>query len=227
MGFIEPTTCPKTLINFNKYRYPVFIGTLIVNYFLIRYLSQKFQWEYRKKTSLENYQDITFLVILGTVVFVFGNYAQTFDHWTVSSILITTFVYGWITNLPTFKVSLVGWRNWTGQVWSAVIISLSVLALVFGYMIKQSYNCNTLLEISIYAIIAVLWFVGLSISNHRNNLELERIGGDKKPLHIHHYQWSYALAFFFSFDSIISKIGSGIILGIFVNGLAVYGPDKS
>jgi len=219
MGFIKPSICPKTLIHFDKIRYSVFITTLVVNYFLIRYLSRKLNWEYRKKTPIENYQDITFLILLATITFVFGNYAQTFDHWTISSILITTFVYGWITNLPAFKVSLVGWRNWSRQVWAAVIVALCVLALTLGYIATESYNCNTLAEITTYAVIVVLWFVGLMITNKKTD--------STRTLHIHHYQWSYILTFFLSFDSTISKIMAGIVLGIFVNGLAVYGPDKN
>ncbi|CAG8792331.1 5398_t:CDS:2 [Gigaspora margarita] len=45
-------------------------------------------------------------------------------------------------------------------------------------------------------------------------------------VHIHHWQIFYVLAFFTRFDDPVSRVGGGIVLGIYTQGMIAYGPDS-
>jgi hypothetical protein len=215
MNWIVPKQCPKSLVSFNNINYGLFVITLIINYYFIRYFSKKQNWELRQKTNAQDLQDITVMLILGTISFTFGNYANTFNWLTISSLTITSIIFTWITNIPAFKTSLVGYKNWDIKVWILMIILLISMLLFGVYTFTDSYNCHTLTQELVYLTIATVWVILMFILN-RGNIT-----------HIHHYQIAWILSFFSPFDSVVSRIFSGIVLSIFVNGIAVYGPDPS
>ncbi|CAG8584510.1 12134_t:CDS:2 [Ambispora leptoticha] len=48
----------------------------------------------------------------------------------------------------------------------------------------------------------------------------------KARVHLHHWQIFYVLAFFTRFEHPVSRVASGIVLGIYTQGMTAYGPDS-
>lgn len=214
--FYRPSSCPGSLVSFNPLKYFLYILSLIICYVAIRRISKRMNWSERQKTPDQHIQDITVMLIMATVSFTFGNYSNTFDQWTVFGMFLGTLVFTWISNMPGFTTSLMGVSDWGPQMWAVIMVSAMVIIIFMLYVLNNSYKCDTLFEVLAYLVIFIGWIVAMFVFKKNG-----------EEVHIHHYQIAWALSFFTSFDSIISKTLAGIVLSIFVNGISVYGPDPS
>ncbi|KAG4103315.1 hypothetical protein H8356DRAFT_1644365 [Neocallimastix lanati (nom. inval.)] len=103
----------QVFIRFNVFAYISFIGTLYLAYFLFRLiLGRMFNYERHKKSPAKHYHHLVDTFIYGTVLFIFGNYSQSYSWITALCIIIGLFGFATICELPFCRVSLQSLRTW-------------------------------------------------------------------------------------------------------------------
>lgn len=211
------TSCPKYIVNFDIKKYIFFMITLIVTYVCYVFLAKEANWEHREKSIAVNIDVVNQMILFGTVVFVFGNYSETFSILSASFIPISAVVFGALAELPFMKTSLAGYKNWSISAWAVFGSAFIAIILSAGYIIYNSNKCgNYTTPVAITpAIILIIMIILVILTKNKKEIS-----------HPHHYQIGYVLAFMTRFNSPLSKILSGVFLGIFVQGMAMYGPDS-
>lgn len=207
--------CPRTVVSFDPWRYAFFVVTLVAVYLLIRGIGESgiLDWDMRDKNVDQNFQDILAMVILGTLVFVFGNYANTFDLWTAIAMVIVSLVWMVVSNLKALRSSLVSWKSWSPAIWTAIGFLGAIVVSGLIYVLLQGYGCHVLWHLAIPAAI----FLSVLVTGYL-------LKGDA-TFHLHHWQIFGALAFLAPFDAPLAKMAGGAALGIFASVLSQYGPD--
>lgn len=210
----EIQTCPTDIVNFRTDKYIYFIVILIINYSLIRTFNLLFQWENRIKKFENHLQDIFSLLIYGTLLFTYGNYAETFDWWTIMSIFIVELIFSSITNINVFKTSLASIKTWNVETWIVSSILFFIIIVIGLYILWLSKKCA---NIRIFFVFLLIPLCLLSL--------IFCFKSETITIHIHHWQIFWLLAFFTQYNNIFIKIVSGLCIGIFIQGISTYGPD--
>lgn len=213
---VKTEDCPLGLVSFNPKMYAVFVASLIFTYVLYRHISKLPNWERRDKTLAVEIQDISQLIVYGTLVFVFGNYSQTFNQITFVSMIVGAIVFGWLGTIPFMKNSLAGFRDWSTPARVLYGVGFAVIAVTIVYIVIGAQKCNSLLP-SIMPLILPLVILLLMIASARIDKQ--------HKIHPHHWQILWAIAFVTRFNTPLSKVLGGISIGIFVQGISAYGPD--
>lgn len=207
-------TCSKNLVSFNYKKYILFITTLIVTYILYTFIV-KSGWEGREKSIAVHIDNVNQLIVYSTVVFVFGNYSNTFDELTAVFIPFSAVIFGWIAELPFMKTSLTSINKWSMKTWSIFLPAFIFIILIMIYIYSISKKCNSVI-ISLGP--SIFFMITIFILYFTKNKD--------EVVHPHHWQIGWVLSFMTRYNSPISKILGGVFLGIFVQGISMYGPDK-
>jgi len=158
----------QVLIRFNIIAYAFFIGTLYLAYFLFRLiLGRVFDFERHKKSPAQHYHHLVDIFIYGTVLFIFGNYSQSFSWITALCIIIGLFGFATICELPFCKVSLQSLKTWDIKLKLICLFAGVIIAVAAGYHIYLATqfkidNDTSLILPYILALILICLFLFLS-----------------------------------------------------------------
>lgn len=208
--------CPKTIVSFDAWRYAYFVVMLVAIYLIVRGVGDSgiVDWDMRDKNVDQNFQDILALIILGTLVFVFGNYANTFSGWTAGAMLVIALVWMVVSNIKALESSLVSIKTWSPEIWAAIGILAAIIVSGLVYVLWQGYGCAVLWRLLIPAVA----FVAILVTSYL-------LKGDA-TFHLHHWMIFWTLAFLAPFDAPLAQMAGGAALGIFASALSQYGPDS-
>jgi len=146
-------SCPIHIVSFQTDQYIYFITVLIINYTLIRILNIFFEWENRIKTIENHLQDIFSLLVYGTLLFTYGNYAETFDWWTIVFVFINGFIFSCLSNINVFKSSLISIKYWNIETWIITSILLFIIICIAFYILWLSKKCAKLKMFFVFLLI--------------------------------------------------------------------------
>lgn len=241
----DPETFTLTLEELRLYRYAAFIITcIILPYIVYRNSLDYLQWEKEEKTSADHYSDIFSGISMATLLFVFGNYTNTFKFpqnlVTIITVFLSMFAFGKIGELNFAKTDLSRYEEWDYRMYSLLGggVAFGLLLAIHHFMeaSKSDVLPEFALSLFIPLLIAVAGYITVKQQNdnlysvewlkNKINAESETLSlPDKKKtikLHPHHYMIFLSLAFFTRFDTWISRISAGICIGIFMQGGASY-----
>ncbi|OUM59802.1 hypothetical protein PIROE2DRAFT_22048, partial [Piromyces sp. E2] len=88
----------------------------------------------------KHYHHLFDTFIYGTVLFIFGNYSQSFNWITSVCIFLGLFGFAWIAELPFSKVSLGSLKNWDIRLKIILVVGVLVIVAAAGYHIYLAYN---------------------------------------------------------------------------------------
>lgn len=199
-----------------------FISFLIINvllYIIYYTIALKLKWEVEVKTISKHYSNITNLVLLSTVLYIFGNYNETWDYMMVFFTFISMFIYGYIGELSFMKNSIsindISRLNNNSKI---VYISTLVLIIIVSlYHIKLGYDQSiTKIYVPSFMIILIIY---LLIPYY---IYVNREKGSNITFHPHHWLVAWILALFTRFNTPFSKIFGAICIGVFIQGSSAY-----
>jgi len=217
----------KLAYMFDTKKYAMFIVFLFVLYFSVYFTARRLKWESDKKDATKHYEDIITLLLFGTVIFTFSNMSFTFNYITIIGMFIGSFGIAYLGQLPGFNFSV---QNITtiSRIPMITVIALASILAVAAYTTFSKYTkCNYLPYFWFFFLLPVA-IVGSSYAVFYYQDKQNKKENKKPPvLHLHHWQWSIPLIFLFRFpNDIVSSFLSGILIGIFTDGIARYGPDS-
>jgi len=204
-------------------KFSFFICMLFLVYITNYLLSIQLQWEVHKKSLAKHYTDIFLMYIFSIIIYIFSNMQETFNIYSVIGIWLGTLGIAFIGNLPGFNFEVDSLK----QVGTLQIIVVGLFLLLLLIMIlltlKQYKDKSSLLAtfciVSIPLIIILLSYL---IYLHET-----KINKNKQEYHFHHWQWSIPFIFLFRIPNhFISSFTSGVLIGIFIDGISRYGPDS-
>lgn len=210
---------PEWLATRNDIAFVLFMMTIITSYILYRNMAIELDWEHEEKSYVTMYSDISYMLLLATILFFFGNYGKTFDYWTLIGIIIGLFGFGYLGELNFMKNSLASYETWSDEALFVYLTGLILVIAFAGYHVFLAYEENILVQY----LVAMLIPITSAITAYKIRT------WDEKPTKFHPHHWFifYVLAFFTRFDTIPSKLTSGLCIGIFVHGLASHGADRA
>jgi len=158
----------QVLIRFNIIAYVCFIGTLYLAYFLFRLiLGRVFDYERHNKSPAKHYHHLVDTFIYGTVLFIFGNYSQSFSWITAVCIIAGLFGFASICELPFCRVSLQSLRTWDIKLKLICVVggAIIVVAIIYHVFLATQFkidNDSSLLLPYILSLIFICVFLFLS-----------------------------------------------------------------
>lgn len=214
----------KTNINFSLFIFIlVFFPVLIYRKYLIsaghetsNTLNDEDQTDTLDKEH-RMYDDIIYTIPSIFMLFMLGNYKNTFSPISVIFVVVFTVLYNYLVNLPTMNMDLSFILSSDRP--SAIKTRYSILILsIIGCIshLYLGYKENILLfYIPIFLIVVFICFgLPFVIAKKDNTV---------RDAHLHHSYIVYILAFFTRFDHPISKLFANALLGAYVQGLSAYG----
>lgn len=201
------------------------IGLYTANYQLALYMNKKnSRWEINKKPSTQHYWDLFMTISFSTVVYAFSNMVNTFNLFTVLGMVLGTFGIAFIDSLPGFQFSLRGVPSADPIPLAVISIFLILLFVSIGFTTKRYIDCKMTKNLLIYMITPILFLVStLGAYIYQTKKE-----GDKSvTYHLHHWFVVLPLILFFRLPHhALSSFTSGVLLGIFIDGVSRYGPSS-
>jgi hypothetical protein len=211
-------------LSFNLIKWMAFIATLLLSYAASQGIANKyFLIDYYKQTWRTNIQNIFMMVVLATIVFVFGNYNNTFPNIaSISLIFIVPLILNMIEtkfNSTTQQIHTINqWDNNQRKIFTAIIIISLLFLLGNTWVAKRN---RVLYQYLFYMLIVLFTIIILFITSHTPDQY-------KKSFHLHYWLIGWILALFTRFkDSTWSEIGAGFALGLFVHGFSIYKDNLS
>ncbi|KAG0241630.1 hypothetical protein BGW41_005646 [Actinomortierella wolfii] len=129
--------------SFDPVKFIYFIlATVLLPYPCYVILATVFNWEHDRKRPSEYYQDVLNAISYGLILFIFGNYTQTFNWITILAFWITWPAYSLIAELPFAKTSLPRWRSWPKGMYILFLGALGVILAFAAYHIYLGYQLN-------------------------------------------------------------------------------------
>jgi hypothetical protein len=209
-------------LTFNLFNWVTFIACLLFSYGLNQGIANKyFLVDHEKQTWRNNVENIFLMLVFGSLVFVFGNYNQTFPNigtvmlmimipivWTIFEIRFGTntnnnYTGGSIDTLGT-------WDNNSRKINLTVIITTFILILAH---LKLAKHYNILPKFLFFLVVEILIIIILFLTSI----------GENTNFNLHYWLIGWLLAFFTRFkDSTWSELGAGFALGLFIHGFSVY-----
>ncbi|KAL1925416.1 uncharacterized protein VTP21DRAFT_299 [Calcarisporiella thermophila] len=112
----------------------------LVPYLLFWCLAPVFNWERTDKSPARHFEDLRKSFMYGVVLFVFGNYTQTFGWIMVVAFYPTLFIYVIVSQFPWAKFSLPQIRDWPPAMWILAGSVLSIILAAGGFHIYLAYR---------------------------------------------------------------------------------------
>jgi len=134
--YVKDFNITQIFLRFNVLAYIWFIGTLYIAYFLFRLiLGRVFNFERHQKSPSKHYHHLVDTFIYGTVLFIFGNYSQTFNWITSLCIIVGLFGFAWLAELPFCKVSLKSLKTWDIKLKIILVVGIAIIVAASVYHI--------------------------------------------------------------------------------------------
>jgi hypothetical protein len=184
--------------------------------YLASYNVAKFyKWEYNEKTYTEHYFELFFLMLFTTVLYLFGNYENTFSKYTFIGVIVGCFAIAYIGNLPGFQFNAMSIFHLEGAAQAVVTTLLGLMAAFFIFTFFEYRKCDMTSMYFVWTIIPIALF---SLSMWASKL-------DHQDIYVHHWQWATLLLLFSRFpDRPLLNFGTGAFMGIMIDGISRYGP---
>lgn len=225
------TGCSQLELNcFDAKKYTIFIiFSVIIPYILFQKVATHMQWkEKRNKTNTQHFETIIFSVILMTLLYVMGNYENTFGTSTAVITSATCLLFGAVAQNDFAKHTFKNMSIWgTGMkklVTGSTILVISTIAYhvyLAGFIDKEF----TKKYVSCLLVPIVLLVVAYALNNNQNNTNKNQKVVSK--IHIHHWTIFYILAFFTRFPDLLSRVAAGVSIGSLMHGISAYNVDTT
>ena len=204
-------------IGFNLKKWILFIGCLLLAYGICQGVCNHYILsDQEKQTWRNNVENVFLMIVLGTVVYIFGNYDETFPNFnTILFMLSMPVAWAFFEDqYNTRKLDKV--EDWdSNQRKLNIGLLIIVLFILLGnlYVAKRR---EKLLGFIFYFSLAVTIITVLFLTSSYPDSSQQRFK-------LHFWLVGWILAFFTRYkDSIFTEIGAGFALGLFVHGLALY-----
>lgn len=204
-------------------KFSLFISTLCLVYIIDYVITLQLGWEIHKKSLAKHYTDLFLMGVFSTLIYIFANMQETFTIYTVIGICIGTVGIAVVGNLPGFNFDVDSLKQ-VGVIQIIVVaFFLCFLCIMIGVTLKQYEDKHSLIAtLAIVSIPLIIILFSYLIYLHET-----KINKNKQEYHFHHWQWSIPFIFLFRVPRhFISSFTSGILIGIFVDGISRYGPDS-
>ena len=209
-------------ISFSLVTWVSFISTLLLSYGISQGVASKyFLVEREKFTWRNNVENVFILLVLSSLVFIFGNYNNTFPNIaTVGLIIIIPIAWTMLEKKFDTK-TLNEFDDWDSNQRK---INFSLLGICLILILAHIWIAKSRGVLGIYLFyffIAVIIVVILFLTSTSPDTK-------QKSFHLHHWLIGWILAFFTRFtDSTWSELGAGFALGVFVHSFSVYRDNLS
>jgi len=201
------------------------VGLYTANYQLALHMNKKnSRWEINKKPSTQHYWDLFMAISFSTVVFAFSNMVNTFNLFTILGMVLGTFGMAFLGSLPGFQFSLRGTTSAGAIPLVVVSIFLMLLFISIGFTAKRYVDCHMTMKLATYLLAPIL-FLASTFGAYMYQTKKE----DDKSVtyHLHHWFIVLPLVLFFRLPHhFLSSFTSGVLLGIFIDGVSRYGPSS-
>ena len=218
----SPFFCQK--IDYKKYLSMIVTGIIAygLNYILVAtYIGKKFKYPVGyEKTMAQYYEGNTRLIIYLTFVFLIGSYSDRFDVWVITSTIISSLLFTIIKSSDdALHRSLTTFNKWPIRTYIYAGILTFILLGIGSNIIYNSFKCKQIYHLLflICGVVAYIFFFYI-FKDKRHNIFKQ----NDEIIHLHHWNLFMALSILMRYNTVISKIGSGITLGIMIQGLALY-----
>lgn len=211
----------KWVGGFTPKRYVAFVVTIVFLYTLIYLVAQGMGWEHDDKKLSDHYTHVIIMGIFATVVYLFGNYNNTFSLETIIGMFIGCFGIAYLGSLPGFNFSFQS----LSQIGIIPKITIGVIALLFLIVLFVTYRMYKRCDFTkFYWIFMSIPFIILAFAYLVAFMDNE--AGETVQVHLHHWQWAIPFLFLMRFPgSKIQALATGAFFGIFIDGIARYGSD--
>lgn len=246
-GFGFPKFCPMPRPNSETFGYVGrmvgLVSTMIFAYWMFMWVADANEFTERKRnfTPQQMYDHHLLIIVMALLVFKYGSMDKTFSLITALGILGGTLAFSFIAEMPAMHGSLDNATPALKVLFPAVglvVLMLLVLAGVgsaycSGSKSKWGYVANGAFKIlAPIALVMFVLFMG-KVAVDRQNAEREE-GLAEDPVrnnlppaasfHPHHWQIGLLIALATPFPQYQFRFLQGVGLGVFVHGVASYGP---
>jgi hypothetical protein len=219
----SPFFCHK--IDYKKYLSMIVTGIIAygLNYIVVATDIRKifkYSIDYDYKTMAQYYEGNTRLIIYLTFVFLIGSYSDRFDVWVITSTIISSLLFTIINGIDdALHTNLTSFDKWPIRTYIYAGVLTFILLVIGSNIIYNSFKCKQIYHLLflICGVAAYIYF--FYIFKTKRELTFKQNG---ETIHIHHWNLFMALSILMRYNTVISKIGSGITLGIMIQGLALY-----
>ena len=243
MGFIEKMfstinlkykQCTRNIVSFVPTKYALIIVAAIAVYYTNYHMAKGLGMEHKEKSPAQNFRNILTMIMILTIVFVFGNYSKTFDEVTVLFMFIGMFIFAFMGEIPFMKISLMSIGDWTGKAWALMsILFLFIAYALFTLVILDADFCyQGMSYLGILLAIVLLFIVCYLVAKYGSNTtktdvqilndNTKIIRETKQTYHYHHWIIAFVLALLARFDNLRNKIIGGLALGVMIHGISQY-----
>ena len=220
----------KLAYGFNTKKYSLFMLIVLVLYTTLYSASKRLGWEHEEKQYTHHYEHIVVLLAFSTIIYTFANMSNTFNMYTLIGMILGSYGIAYIGSLPGFNFSMQSVDRISKIPMATVLSFVTILAASTIFTYKKYAQCEFKTYFWIF-LLAPIFILAASYITLYYQLKQE----SKKPeqerrkveLHLHHWQWSIPLIFLFRFpNDTVSSLLSGVLFGIFADGVIRYGPDS-
>lgn len=208
--WFEIPLCPELVVHQDYFLIPflLLLGTVLVNYVVIRWVVIHFNWEHQPKTWIRHWSDVFHTFCLTILFYSTGTFiGSPILFISIPANLAFSFIGRYS---PTSLASIGSWKPLDYLIY---IVGLMFIIGSFSYHVFLSIQENIILGYAIsFFIVNLMYVISYLITLKNENVRF----------HPHHYFIFLCLLFFIRFKDGISQICGGICLGIFVNGTSVY-----
>ncbi|KAJ3241428.1 hypothetical protein HDU81_000477 [Chytriomyces hyalinus] len=242
---------PAWLLSFDASKFVLFcFVTIAIAYPLYRTVGVLYLgWEGHRKSPAKHFNDILVSINYALPLFVFGNYSNTINWIMAVSFFVSLGGFGWLAEAPFLRHSFVTVKNWGAGMYITIILAVGAIVGALGYHLYLAYTFRLILGDGTEATILGWYLVGILIPVSlittawlvcvAQNLSKPVISfgfpgneatlgskWERVSLHPHHWAIFYSIAYFTRFDNVASNIAAGIVLGMYMHGIAAYGHDE-
>ena len=201
---------------FNQEKFITFLLSIIILYIIYYIIASKLHWEIQIKTLSQHYQNITNLILLSTILYVFGNYNETWNFMMLFISFISMFVYGYIGEFSFLKnsISITDINRLNNNAKIVYTTTFLIIIIISFYHIKLSYNENIMKTYIFSFLIIIITYLIIPYYIYKNEKDI--------TFHPHHWLIVWILALFTRFDTFFSKLCGAICIGIFIQGSSAF-----
>jgi len=204
-------------------------GVVIFPYVLYLFVATHLGWtRKRKKTPTQHFESIVRALSSATLLWLLGNYEETFDKITFTFTIIGILLFGFVAEKlkDTHEHTLATMHKWNGSMKTVVFIVLLALAAVAVHHIHLATEISEEFR-NVYVLCGFIPVFLVYLATKTAEMENRRNEGTKLLFHLHHVHLFYALAFFTRFPEFFSRVAAGLFLGASLHGAAAFENDRS
>jgi hypothetical protein len=200
---------PTWMGSFNLPMYIIFMTSLVSVYLLQQRSVNKSNNNHNAFTS-NQYHSFSQIILFGFVLFIFGNYSNTYSVTTLIGIIGGVALFKYIDQCPFALVQSAKVTSWPNKTKIFYSISAAILSLIFIMHLNFAHSGKILPFYLSLLICTVIWFVfGYYLDRKFGDIKFKR----------HHVLLASAL--FTRFRNPLSRLAAGVCLGGFIYDIAL------